>query len=274
MEMTTAEFKDLSVKEFKVYQEFLLKEFGIRLADSKIALVRGRLGARIRKLGLGSFSEYFEFAMNRINTEERSIMIDKLTTHETRFFREPGHFNWLADHVSVNSAADRKFRVWSAASSTGEEAFSAAMILADRIGMHRWEILGTDVSPGSVENATRAVYDTRREANISEDFLKKYCLRGVGQMEGFFTIRPDLQKQVQFKPMNLMAIERNIGLFDVVFLNNVLIYFDQSARKSTVKAILDHIRPGGHLIVGSSESLNGITEDLQWVRQSIYQKRM
>jgi chemotaxis protein methyltransferase CheR len=264
---------DLTEKEFRVYQEFLLGEFGIRLADSKIALVRGRLAARIRKLGIGNYGDYLKHALDKGNPEERAILIDRLTTHETRFFRDLSHYQWLSENLQTEGWPLHKLRVWSAACSTGEEAYSIAMTLLNSSERSAWEILGTDVSQGSVEKAVTAVYDVKRESDIPDDYLKRFCLKGVGSMNGYFTINEKIQKNVTFRPMNLMSPDFDTGIFDIVFLNNVLIYFDQNARRSTVQMVIDRIRPGGHLIVGASESLNGVSEELQWIRQSIYRKR-
>lgn len=269
----SVEARDLTVTEFRRYQEYLLSELGIRLADSKIALVRGRLHSRIRKLGLGSYEEYFALATGAGNREELAIMIDRLTTHETRFFREMVQFKWLLGIASDFRGEGRAYRVWSAACSSGEEAYSIAMILSESPGGTGWEVFGTDVSELAVRKAETGLYEIRKEQDIPEEYLKRYCLRGVGSMAGYFTIKPELKRRVTFVQMNLMEPEKRQGLFDVVFLNNVMIYFDQAARVQVVKMVEERIRPGGHLIIGASESLNGITEGFQWIRQSIYRKK-
>lgn len=266
--------KDLTREEFRLYQDYLLGNLGIRLADSKVALVRGRLHSRIRKLGLDSYGEYLKFATASENRDEYSIMIDKLTTHETRFFREMAQYKWLLSFTTERKkTGERPFRVWSAACSSGEEVYSIAMVLSTTIGADGWEVHGSDVSQISVNKAATAVYENRREREIPEEYLKQFCLRGVDSMAGYFAVKPELKKRTTFKQMNLVDPGNSQDLFDVVFMNNVMIYFDQKARVQVIKMVRERLRQGGYLIVGASESINGIAEGFEWVQQSIYRKK-
>ncbi len=264
---------DITPAEFKQYQDYLLNNLGIKLGESKGALVRGRLHSRIRKLGIGSYGEYLEYATSSGNHEEYAIMIDKLTTHETHFFREMGHFKWLLESAPESKREGHPFRAWSAACSTGEEAYSIAMTLDASLGRAQWEVVGSDVSHFSVEKAIAGVYDKRREREIPENYLKSFCMRGIGSMDGYFAIKPELKQQMVFRQMNLMEPDNSRELFDVVFMNNVMIYFEKAARIKVLNMVSERMQRGGYLIVGASESLNGITEGFQWLRQSIYRKK-
>lgn len=268
------EMAGITQKEFRSYQKLLLEELGIRLGDGKSMLVQGRLSSRMRKLGIRSFEEYYKYATDRSRPEEKEILVHLLTTHETRFFRDAPQFSFLESVVRARGeiATRRPFRAWSAACSTGEEAYSIAMLLAGAMGMSGWEVLASDVSLPAVEKASKCLFEVRRQGDIPESYLKRFCLRGVDSMKGYFTVVSEIRNNIKFRCINLMDPCDVAGEFDVILLSNVLIYFDKHARKAVVEKLRDRLRPGGYLIVGSSESLNGITEDLQWIQQSIYRR--
>lgn len=261
---------DISAEEFRLFQSWVARELGIQLNESKTSLIRGRLHVRLRRLNLRSFREYFDLVSQPGSGDEREQMIDLLTTHETRFFREPTHFEFLEKLATDRSASAGPLRVWSAACSSGEEAYSAALVLGNAMGLSGWSVFGSDVSVPAVQKAAEGVYPMRRESEIAPAYLKRFGMRGVRSMHGTFTFDPGLRKAVTFAPLNLMSDHRHDGLYDVVFLSNVLIYFGQQAKKDVLRRVLQKIKPGGYLFAGRSESMNIIGEDLKWVRHSIY----
>lgn len=260
----------LSEKIFRQYRNWFLNETGIDLPSSKTSLVVQRLAQRLRERRQDSLDRYFDLLMEPDEQQERLIALDLLTTHETYFFREPQHFEWLKQKLS-QVPKPKNYRVWSAASSTGEEVWSLAMLLMDRLGNHLpWQILASDVSAISLERARNGHYSMQRTDGISRQFLQRYCLRGTGKQQGTLLINRILHPHVEFQPINLTQPLPNIGMFDLVFLRNVLIYFDAETKNKIVKQVARHITKGGHLVVGHSESLLGMPTELQIEAPGIY----
>ena len=162
------------------------------------------------------------------------------------------------------------FRVWSAASSSGEEAYTLAMVLSDVMRSDQWEILGTDISTRVLERARKALYPIERSATIPKAYLSKYCLKGQGKYQGMFLIDRPLRNKVSFQPANLVQRLPQVGLFDVIFLRNVLIYFAPAEKRLVVEALAAHLKPGGLLMIGHSETLGGITDRYQQLQPTVY----
>lgn len=260
-------------QEFALFQRLIYKIAGINLADSKKALLVGRLQRRLRELRVDSFSDYYRLLGSGRHPDEQQTMVDLLTTNETYFFRESRHFDFLRDEVLANRNPPRSFRVWSAASSSGEEAYSLAMVLAEALPATPWEVYGSDISTQVLARARAGRYPLNRNEGIPESCRRKYCLPGERGSEGTFLIAPKLRQQVRFGQVNLtQAINPAIGSFDVIFVRNVMIYFDNETKRKVVANLLPRLLPGGHFIVGHSESLNGITDRLSVVRPTIYRK--
>ncbi len=200
------------------------------------------------------------------------MMVNILTTNETYFFREPKHFEFFQDNI-LKSWRGSNFRVWSAASSTGEEAYTLAMLMAENMGVREWEVFASDISTHVLKKARSGVYTLDRLDNMDKRYLQKYCLKGVRSQQGYFRIDASLRKRVTFHQVNLMdKIPGEIGKFDVIFLRNVLIYFDNDTKKQVVERLLETLNPGGYFFVGHSESLHRVTNQVHSVKPSIYRK--
>jgi chemotaxis protein methyltransferase CheR len=258
--------------EFSRFQQFLNTRTGITLADSKQSLVAGRLEKRLRELSLRSFSEYLRRILDPAHVGEAQMAIDLLTTNETYFFREPKHFDRLRARARDAAGQTREFRVWSAACSTGEEAYSAAMVLADSLATSNtpWSIFGTDISTRVLERARRGHYSVARTEHVPPDYLKRYCLRGVGKQAGTLLIEKELRARTQFQHMNLNHRIPQMAKFDVIFLRNVMIYFSNETKREVVERLLPLLREDGLLFVGHSESLNGITNKVRAVHPATF----
>ncbi len=264
--------RGLTNGEFAQFQALLRRLAGIHLSQAKKALVCGRLGKRLRHYGLASYGEYFRLLTGGQEPAEMQVALDLLTTNETYFFREPKHFAFLRDRILPARRPGITFRVWSAACSSGEEPYSLAMLLADRLGGAPWEILASDISTRVLERARRGHYPLERARHIPEAYLRPFCMKGVGAQEGTFLVERALRAKVDFRQVNLNEPLPQLGEFDVVFLRNVMIYFEMETKRKLVQRLLPVIRPGGYLMVGHSESLNGVTDDLRPVSPSIYRK--
>lgn len=265
----------LTDTEFSAIQKLIYQWAGIHMTDAKKALVSGRLMKRLRHYNLTSYTGYLSVVNNPDNQDERQIMINLLTTNETYFFREPKHFQWLRERASLNTSGN--FRVWSAACSAGQEVYTIAMVLAEARGMgakDSWEVVGSDISEKTLAQAISATYPIEQAAQIPEPLLKRYCLKGVRGEAGKFRISPDLTAMTGFFRVNLIeALPQNLGLFDVIFLRNVMIYFDRPTRQKVAESLMLFLKPGGHLVIGHAESLHGITDRLKAEQPTIYAVR-
>jgi len=263
----------MTTKEFELFRKFIYDYAGIFLTPAKQVMVSSRLSKRLNYYQLETYSQYFQLAMSAENPQEFQMLVNILTTNETYFFREPKHFEYLRDEVLKPWRGDR-FRVWSAASSSGEEAYSIAMSLAENLGAREWDILGTDLSTTVLQKAHNGVYLMDRLELLDQQLMEKYCLKGVRSQEGTFRISEKLRQRTRFKQLNLMKpMPPKIGIFDVIFLRNVLIYFDNETKKQVVESILSALKPGGHFFIGHSETLHGITDQLKMIKPSIYVKK-
>jgi chemotaxis protein methyltransferase CheR len=221
---------------------------------------------------LESFGDYFKVLTSGQHPEEVQMAVDLLTTNETYFFREIKHFEFLRTQALAARARAQPFRVWSAASSSGEEAYSIAMVLADCLETTPWEVLGTDISTHVLKGAAKALYTMERARHIPPDYLRRFCLKGSGEHHGKLLIERNLRSRVLFRQLNLNVPLPNIGKFDVVFLRNVMIYFSDDTKREVVARVISAVKPGGYFCVGHSESLNGISTAVESVAPSIYRK--
>ncbi|MCP5283926.1 MAG: methyltransferase domain-containing protein [Burkholderiaceae bacterium] len=265
----------LSQRAFESVTRLFRQVSGIQLTDAKQALVVGRLQRLAQEAGDASIEAYVD-RMTRPNApaEEMTRLIDRLTTNETYFFREPQHFNDLADRLRAHASQGqtREFLVWSGASSSGEEAYSIAMLMADVLGLQApWRVIGTDLSTAMVDAARRGLYPLDRARMVPREYLKQFCLKGQGAHEGKLLVAKSLRSRVQFEPANLMQpLPASLPSFDVIFLRNVLIYFDTDAKAAIVRRVMERLRPDGVLYTGHAESISNLQLPLRTVATSVH----
>jgi chemotaxis protein methyltransferase CheR len=246
----------LSPKAFESVTRMFQSVSGIKLGENKHALVTGRLQKLAQESGEANLDSYVDkLIRGQVSKEEMTKVIDRLTTNETYFFREPQHFNDLADRLAAHPKS-QEFLIWSAASSSGEEAYSTAMLMADVLGNSPWQIIGTDLSTAMLESAQRGLYPMERAQNVPPAYLKRFCLKGQGAHEGQLLISKELRARVKFMQANLMKDLPQLPMFDVIFLRNVLIYFDNEAKSTIVRRVLTRLKPDGVLYTGHAESLS------------------
>jgi len=264
---------ELSEPEFVQFQRFIYQAAGITLASSKRMLVAARLGRRVQQCNLPGFGHYFRLLASGAEPTEIQTAVDLLTTNETYFFREPAHFDLLRRVALGPRTSPEPFRVWSAASSTGEEAYSVAMVLADCLGDRAWEVVGSDISLRVLERARRGHYPDERTEHMPDLYRRRFCLRGIGEQAGTVLIARGLRSRVAFLQVNLnTTLPTRLGRFDVVLLRNVMIYFNGDTKRQVVARVLTTLKPGGTFVIGHSETLNGVSEDVRAVAPSIYRK--
>lgn len=255
--------------EFAWIAAFLEREAGIRLRAGKQTLVTARLERRLRHHDLGGYGDYIRLLAS--DPAEAAMAVDLLTTNETYFFREPQHFEDLV-RLARPAAPGRPVRVWSAACSTGEEASTIALVLADALGDSPWEIVGTDVSDRVLDTARRGLYPLEAADRIPDRLRRAHCRRGRGDLAGLFALDPDVRSRISYRRANLTRPLPDLGRFDVVFLRNVLIYFSPETKRDVVDRVAATLRPGGHLVVGHAESLTGLGIDLVPAGPCLYRR--
>jgi chemotaxis protein methyltransferase CheR len=240
---------------FRKIAGLMHEAIGLSFADSKKPLVSSRLGPRIQRLGLESYEDYLALIDGPDDGGEFQMAVDLLTTNETYFFREPAHYELIEEELTRSKP--QSLAVWSAASSFGDEAYSTAMLLSDlqqqgRIGS-TWSVLGTDISDRVLRSASEATYPEDRLRNLGPERLRRHCLRGEGDSAGLVQMHPKLRKRVRFGQLNLCQPITGLGPFDIVFLRNVLIYFDPPTKSEVVDRVLTQLRPGGLFFIGTAE---------------------
>lgn len=272
----------LSDKYFKAIATFIEARVGIKLPMTKRTMVEGRLRKRVRALGLSGLNAYGAHLFDKGGLETETVhLIDCVTTNKTDFFREPSHFEFLRD-VAVPQLTARQggrppqLKVWSAASSTGAEAYTAAMVLQDLVAagkVARFSILGTDISTEVLREARTAIYPRAFVAPVPAAMQQRYLMRSRNPSEDVVRVTPELRRAVHFERLNLMdesyPFDRDV---DVIFCRNVLIYFDKPTQQAVLTRLASHLRPGGYLMLGHSESMAGSgVGPLRQVVPTVYQ---
>jgi chemotaxis protein methyltransferase CheR len=258
--------------EFAKFSELIYRIAGISMAPSKKPLVSSRLAKRLKHHDLSSYGDYFRLITSPQGKDELQMTVDMLTTNETHFFREPKHFDFLQQRILPERRKGVTFRAWSAACSSGEEPYSIAMVLDDVLTNQPWEIVASDISTRIVDKARLGLYPMERVPEIPKPYLSRYCLKGVGEYDNTLLIEKSLRERVRFMLHNLTETPPSLGEFDVIFLRNVMIYFDQETKQKVVSRLLPLLRPGGYFFVGHSESLNGVTDLVKPIAPAIYKK--
>jgi chemotaxis protein methyltransferase CheR len=262
----------LSGKAFLAVTKLFHSVSGIHLNESKHALVTGRLQKLAQEAGESDLDAYVErLVRGNAPAAEMTRVIDRLTTNETYFFREPQHFNDLAERLGEHANSGKgEFTVWSAASSSGEEAYSVAMLMTDRLGESPWQVIGTDLSSAMVDSARKALYSLDRARMVPPDYLRRFCLKGQGAHEGQVLVTKAVRERVRFQTANLMLDLPQLPQFDVIFLRNVLIYFDNDAKSQIVRRVLTQLKPGGVLYTGHAESLSTLNLPVRALATAIH----
>jgi chemotaxis protein methyltransferase CheR len=274
-ELTDAEFRRLS--------SFIESELGIRMPETKRTMLESRLQKRLRKFGYDSYKAYVDFVFSDKGRESELInMIDAVTTNKTDFFREAEHFEYLVDSILPAAEArdgagiSRPFGVWSAGCSTGEEPYTIAMVLEERRGLDprfTYRIFASDLSTQVLDKAREAIYDASKAEVVPMSFKKKYMLRSKEQDRNLVRLKPEIRSKVSFARLNFMDAAYPVSeAFDVVFCRNVIIYFERAIQEAILKKLCAHIRPGGWLILGHSETLTGMSMPLRGIAPTIYER--
>lgn len=272
---------ELSPATFARFARFITAELGIKMPESKLTMVQSRLLRRVRDLGMESVDQYGEYFFDSSNRDELEYLINAITTNKTDFFREPAHFDYLTDRVlpAFSRAAvhsGRRFQVWSAGCSSGEEPYTLAMVLAEYASREPgfdFAILGTDISTKVLACARNGIYRESQVLPVPAGLQRKFLLRSRNNAERLARVVPELRSKVSFHQLNFMEADYGVrDTFDAVFFRNVMIYFDRSTQEAVINKICRNLAPGGYLFAGHSESLADLDVPLKSLHGSVYCK--
>jgi chemotaxis protein methyltransferase CheR len=265
---------NITAEDFAAIALTVRQTAGITLGPNKRELVFGRLNRRLRALGLRSFAQYRALMEGPDGAAERVEMINAITTNLTSFFREPHHFAFLGKTALpelLSQPGERRLRVWSAACSSGEEAYSIAMVLNRALtGKGNWDarILATDIDTNMVAVAEMGRYDADRTASIPAEFAALLAR----QDDGRIAVTGAVRQRITFKPLNLLGDWPMRGKFDAIFCRNVVIYFDKIVQRTLFERLADLLTPRGWLFIGHSESLLGVSDRFESLGRTIYRR--
>ncbi len=262
---------DLDKKTFQKFAQLIYEKCGITLGEKKEALVQARVGKRMRALGVSDFKAYFDLVEKDEAGDEVTALLDAISTNVTHFFREARHFDLFGQLLRQwEKQGQSRFRIWCAASSTGEEPYSIAMTLLENLqDPDDAKILATDISTRVLEKARQGLYEERHMESVPRPYPSKYFTKE----RGLFHVKPELKRLLTFGRINLAKPPFPLkGPLDVVFCRNVMIYFDNQVRTRLLNNMYDLLKPGGYLMVGHAESLSGMLSHFKSVEPSVYTK--
>lgn len=272
--------RTLSDREFGLIRNLVYKWFGINLTDQKRALIVGRLNKVLREEGFENFEQYYDYVINDESGKALGVLVDRISTNHTFFNRENDHFQYFQNDVlpewldRLEAKRQRKFRLWVAGCSSGEESYMLAMILHDVLGseLAKWDvgILATDISVTALEKAVKGIYVPDNIKHLPQKLRNSYFSK---LPDGNYQVKDKLKTMVTYRKLNLMRSDFPFkGRFQVVFCRNVMIYFDKPTRDALVSRFHRYMEPEGYLFIGHSETLGRNNELFRYLRPAVYRR--
>ncbi len=263
---------------FERLSTYVTREYGIKLPVSKKSMLESRLNKKVKTLGLSSYKEFLDFIFSDEGKKEELFhVIDLITTNKTDFFREAAHFQYLTKEflpAYKNELGRNNLKIWSAGCSSGEEPYTIIMAMEEYKKQHpdtTYSLLASDVSLRVIQTAYQAVYEIEKIDPVPIELKRNYFLRSKTNPK-LVRVKPQFRKKLQFKRINFM--DNSYGLlkadFDIIFCRNVLIYFDKPTQESVILKFCSHLKPGGLLFLGHSESIIGMNLPLKQIRPTVY----
>jgi chemotaxis protein methyltransferase CheR len=269
----------LSAKNFKRLAELIQGYSGIKMPANKRTMLEGRLRRRMRATHIPTLNDYCAYLFDDDGLETEIVhLIDAVTTNKTEFFREPAHFQFLRASAlpAIAKAGRREIKAWSAACSTGAEPYTLAMVLEDYRRTHRnqdYSILCTDLCTQVLNQAVAGVFSEQMIEPVEMDLRRRYVMRAKDASRGLVRIVPELRSKLAFARLNLMDEAYPVdGDMDLIFCRNILIYFDKPTQSKVLRQLCDHLRPGGYLFLGHSESIVGIDLPVVQIANTVFQR--
>lgn len=272
----------LTIADFERLRALIYRESGISLGPEKKTMLEIRLKRRLRDHTCETLEEYCAFVFGRGRTSEELVhLIDAVTTNKTDFFREPGHFEYLASHalpeILRRRGTGRRSLFWSAGCSTGEEPYTLAMILNDyaqNAPGFRYSIIATDICTQVLAKAAAGIYKSEQVRPVPAEMRRKYLMRSRDPNSSSVRVVPELRAQIEFRRLNFVDTEFGLSEpAEVIFCRNVIIYFDRPTQVRILQKLIHHLSPGGYFFAGHSESLQGMELPLTVLGPSVYRKR-
>jgi len=267
--------------EFKRFSDLIHSEFGIKMPPTKKVLLQSRFQKRLRALGMHSYKEYCDYVFSeKGHEEERSHLIDVVTTNTTHFFREPKHWDIINKTVLPELwrrgiGRGSALKLWSAGCSSGEEPYTLSMVLSEFEAQHSgfsFSILATDISNEILQKAKNAIYSMDKADEIPMEMKKKYVLKGKSKAKPLIKMDTILRNKISFKRLNFMGNFKLQEQQDIIFCRNVVIYFDRDTQLVLFNKFCNNLKKGGYLFIGHSESLSGMKLPLRQVAPTVFQK--
>lgn len=274
----TNSFLNMDNESFDRLSAYVTREYGIKLPATKKSMLESRLNKKIRSLGLCSYKEFLDFVFsNEGKQEELYHMIDLITTNKTDFFREATHFHFLSKEFLPSYLAHTRssnLKIWSAGCSTGEEPYTIIMTMEEFRKQYpntSYSLLASDLSVRVLQTAHQGIYDLEKIDPVPIDLKRSYFLRSKTDPK-LVRIKPQYRRKVQFRRINFMASQYGLlkNDLDFIFCRNVLIYFDKETQERVINRFCDHLKPGGLLFLGHSESIIGMHLPLRQLRPTVY----
>jgi chemotaxis protein methyltransferase CheR len=275
-----ARLDQLSAKNFKRLAELIQGYSGIKMPSTKRTMLEGRLRRRMRANRIDTLNGYCAYLFDQDGMDAEIVhLIDAITTNKTEFFREPAHFRFLEANAlpALAKTGRREIKVWSAACSTGAEPYTLAMVLEEhRRGGARqdYSILCTDLCTEVLGQAVAGVFSESMIQPVNMELRRRYLMRARDPRRGEVRITPDLRSKLSFARLNLMddayPVERDM---DLIFCRNILIYFDKPTQAAVLSRLCSHLRPGGYLFLGHSESIVGIDLPVRQIANTVFQRQ-
>lgn len=274
---------EITKEEYERVRKLVYERAGINLGSNRQHLVQARLAKRIRIGSFLGFRDYFRHLDSETSGDEIAHLIDAISTNTTFFFREADHFDFLAESIVSRIKAEKwdqkqyTLRIWSAACSSGEEPYTLAMVIHKILKEYPSvdaKILATDISQKILAQACAGQYDIQKIKSIPEEYRRAAFHPIDRTQSSLYEVSPEIRKYITFAYFNLMTPEYPFRFgFDYIFCRNVMIYFDRPTQETVINRMAQHIRPDGYLIVGHSESLNGLSHKLAYVKPTIYKQK-
>jgi len=265
---------ELTQLEFKRVCDLIYETCGIQLKHGKEDLVKSRLSKRLRTLGIKSYSVYLNLIEDDKSGKELATMVDLITTNKTEFFRDSDHFEFI-ERVFVPSfnRSENLVKIWCAGCSSGEEPYSLALMLHEKVHQHgKYKILATDISRSVLSKASEGVYAEDEISGISNLLKYKYFNRVEDTIRKKYQVKNEIRASVHFARLNLISNWPMKGPFHLIMCRNVMIYFDKLTRQRLLDRFWNLLIPGGCLFVGFSESLTGMKHCYEYIQPAIYRK--
>lgn len=273
--------QELTNREFHTIAQYVEKNIGIKMPETKRIMMQSRLMSRLRVLELSSYKEYIDYVFNRDEKQEELIlMIDALTTNKTEFFREADHFVYMENRALPEfvSQGKRSLKIWSAGCSSGEEPYTLSIVMNEFMrknpgALTNFSIMASDISTKVLDKAVAAVYDMETIDHLSLDLKRRYFLKGSNTKKAQVRIKPELRAAVSFKRLNFMDDDFAMrDMYQIIFCRNVLIYFDKPTQERVIGKFMRNLETGGYLFLGHSETILSMDLPLKTMAPTVYQK--